>query len=156
MIFIIDINKEKTINYLVSQFRDIVRFLYQWISSDGEVLGYILGIWHVMVCITIFICIVISHTIYPSFWFQLIVFISMLAIWIQHIFLQVCVVFVAEMSLTHNEPPFYTIIRDTTSLNPEECTLYFLLAETIGVGCFFLEILGKISLYIHEYYGVKL
>jgi hypothetical protein len=156
MIFIIDINKEKTINYLVSQFRDIVRFLYQWISSDGEVLGYILGIWHVMVCITIFICILISHTIYPSFWFQLIVFISMLAIWIQHIFLQVCVVFVAETSLTHNEPPFYTIIRDTTSLNPEECALYFLIAETIGVGCFFLEIIGKISLYIHEYYGVKL
>jgi hypothetical protein len=156
MIFIIDIDKEKTINYLVSQFRDVVRFLYQWISSDGEILGYILGIWHVIVCITIFICILISHTIYPSFWFQLIVFISMLAIWIQHIFLQVCVVFVAEMSLTHNEPPFYTIIRDITSLNPEECTLYFLLAETIGVGCFFLEIIGKISLYIHEYYGVKL
>jgi len=156
MIFIIDIDKEKTINYLVSQFRDVVRFLYQWISSDGEVLGYILGIWHVMVCITIFICILISHTIYPSFWFQFIVFISMFTIWIQHIFLQVCVVFVAEMSLTHNEPPFYTIIRDTTTLNPEECTLYFLLAETIGVGCFFLEVIGKISLYIHEYYDVKL
>jgi hypothetical protein len=156
MRFVLDIDKEKIINYLESTFRHLVRFLYQWFSTDGEVLGYILGIWHAMVCITIFICILISHTIYPSFWFQLAVFISMLAIWIQHVFLQVCVVFVAEMSLTNNEPPFYTMLRNITSLNPEECTLYFLLAETIGVGCFFLEIVGKISLYIHEYYGVKL
>ena len=105
MRFIIDFNKEKTIEYLETSFRDLVRFLYQWISTDGEVLGYILGIWHVMVCITIFISIIISHTIYPSFWFQLGVFISMFAIWIQHIFLQVCVVFVAEITLTNNEPP---------------------------------------------------
>lgn len=80
----------------------------------------------------------------------------MFAIWIQHIFLQVCVVFIAEVNLTNNEPPFFTIIRDITSLNLNDYIIHFLVAETIGVGCFFLEILGKISIYIHEYYGVKL
>jgi len=156
MRFVLDIDKEKIISYLESRLRELVRFLFQWISTDGEVLGYILGIWHIMICITIFICIIVSHTVYPSFWFQFGVFISMFTIWVQHIILQVCVVFVAEISLTNNEPPFYTFIRNITSLNPDECAVYFLIAETISVGCFFLEIVGKISVYIHEYYKVKL
>uniref|UniRef100_A0A6C0EPB2 Uncharacterized protein n=1 Tax=viral metagenome TaxID=1070528 RepID=A0A6C0EPB2_9ZZZZ len=156
MRFIIDINKEKIINYLESNFRELVRFLYQWISTDGEVLGYILGIWHLLVCINIFICVLLCHTIYPNFWFQFAVFACMFTIWIQHIFLHVCVVFVAEVNLTNKEPPFYTIIRDITSLNMNDFISHFLVAETIALGCFFLEILGKISLYIHEYYGVKL
>ena len=156
MRFIIDFNKEKTIEYLESYFRDLVRFLYQWISTDGEVLGYILGIWHLLVCITIFICIIISHTIYPKFWFQLAVFICMFSIWIQHVFLKVCVVFVAEMNLTNNEPPFFTIIKNITSINLNDYITHFIVAETVGIGCFFLEILGKISIYIHKYYGAKL
>jgi len=156
MRFIIDFNKEKTIEYLESSFRNLVRFLYQWISTDGEILGYILGIWHLLVCITIGICIIISHTVYPKFWFQFIVFIFMFSIWIQHIFLHVCVVFVAEMNLTNNEPPFFTIIHDITSLNLNDYITHFIVAETVGVGCFFLEILGKISIYIHKYYNIRL
>lgn len=156
MRFILDIDKDKVVSYLESTFRDLVRFLYQWMSSDGEVLGYILGIWHAMVCITIFICILISHTVYPAFWFQVGVFLSLFTIWIQHIFLQVCVVFVAEVSLTNKEPPFYTILRNLTGINPEEYSTNFLLAETVGVGCLFLGILCRISVYLHEYYGIKI
>lgn len=136
--------------------RELVAFLYSWLTTEGEVLGYILGVWHFMGSMTIFTCGIISHTLYPVTWFQLVVFFLLVVIWLQHIFLQVCVFFIAERKLTNKEPPFYEIIRDIFHVEPEQFTIHFVVAETVAVSCFGLELISKLSVLLYEYYDVSL
>jgi hypothetical protein len=143
---------EKSERYL----RELVTFLYSWLSTDGEVLGYILGVWHFVVCITIFVTIIVSHTVYPVWWLQVFSFVCLLLIWLQHVFLQVCIVFIAERKLTNKEPPFYEIIRNIFHINPEQFTLHFVIAESIAVGCFGLELMAKLSVFLYEYYEIEI
>ena len=145
-----------TVEKLENYTRQLISFLYSWISTDGEVLGYILGVVHFVVSITIIAMVIVSHTLYPVFFFQVGVFLCLLLIWLQHIFLKVCISIVAEQKLTNQEPPFYKIIRDVLGISPSEFTTYFVIAETIAVGCFGLEIISKISVYIYEFYGIHL
>jgi hypothetical protein len=136
--------------------RELITFLYSWLTTDGEVLGYILGVCHFVISITISVMVLVSHTIYPIVWFQILVFVLLLFIWIQHVFLKVCISIVAEQKLTQKEPPFFQIIRDILQIQPTEFVNYFLVAETTWVGCFALELLAKLSLFLYEYYGVNL
>ena len=119
-------------------------------------MGYILGVWPFMGSMTIVVCGILSHTWYPVTWFQVLVFACLILIWLQHIFLQVCVFFIAERKLTSKEPPFYEIIRDVLHVEPENFTLHFLVAETVAVGCFSLELISKLSVFLYEYYGVEI
>jgi hypothetical protein len=125
-----------------------VSFLYQWLTTDGEILGYILGIIHITSSIFIFICIIVSHTIYPVFWLQCVIFICLFLIWIQHIVLKVCVVIVAEMNLTQNRSPYYEIMGEFLhkifNIKLTDFITYLIVAETVWVGCFGLEIISKI------------
>ena len=134
--------------------RNIIRFLYGWLTTDGEVLGYILGVVHFVISMTIIAMVIISHTLYPSFIFQVCVFMCLFIIWLQHVVLKVCISIVAEKNFTNHEPPFYKIIRDILGINPSDFTTYFVIAETMAVGCFGLEILGRLSVFIHEFYGI--
>ena len=143
---------EKAERYL----RQAVTFLYSWLSTDGEVLGYILGVCHFVLSGTISVMVVVSHTLYPVAWFQVLIFLLLLLIWAQHVFFKVCISIVAEQKLTNREPPFFQIIRDVLHIQPIEFVNYFLVAETVWVGCFGLELLSKLSVYIHKYYGLEL
>jgi hypothetical protein len=143
---------EKLENYT----RQLISFLYGWISTDGEVLGYILGVVHFVVSMTIIAMVLVSHTVYPAFWFQVGVFVCLLIIWLQHIVLKVCISIVAEQTLTRSEPPFFQIIRSILGISPSEFSTYFVIAETMAVGCFGLEIISNISVYIHDFYGMNL
>jgi hypothetical protein len=143
---------EKAERYL----RQAVTFLYSWLSTDGEVLGYILGVCHFVISATICVMVLICHTLYPVIWFQVLVFVLLLLIWIQHVFFKVCISIVAEQKLTNKEPPFFQIIRDVLHIQPTEFVNYFLVAETVWVGCFAMELLAKLSVYIHKYYGIEL
>ena len=143
---------EKLENYTINT----ISFLYGWISTDGEVLGYILGVIHFVTSTMILMMVVISHTLYPSFWLQLCAFICVFIIWIQHIFLKVCIYIVAERRLTNHEPPFFKIIRDVLGINTDEFISYIVTAETVAVGCLGLEIISKISLYTYHFYGIEI
>jgi len=143
---------EKAEKYL----RELVTFLYSWLSTDGEVLGYILGVCHFVISMTISVMVLAAHTVYPVLWFQILVFGLLLIIWMQHVFFKVCISIVAEQKLTNNEPPFFQIIRDILHIQPTEFVNYFLVAETVWVGCFSLELLSKLSVFLYEYYDVKL
>jgi hypothetical protein len=149
----IEIDKEKIIDFLQTNLKKLVCFLYGWFTTDGEILGYILGIWHIIVCISILICIMLSHTLYPFVWFQVGCFVCLFCIWLQHILLHVCVVFLAEVHLTKKNPPFYDVIENITGIQLEEYKTYFLLIETTAVGCLFLELVGKFSSFIFEWYN---
>ena len=149
----IEIDKEKIIEVLQTNLKKIFCFLYGWFTTDGEILGYILGIWHIMISIALIICIFLSHTFFPYVWFQVGCFICLFCIWLQHILLHVCVVFLAEIDLTKKHPPFYTVVENITGFKLEEYQVYFLLVETTAVGVFFLELIGKFSLFLFEQYN---
>lgn len=149
----IEFNKEKIIQCLQTNIQTLIYVLYGWFTTDGEILGYILGIWHIIISITIFVCILLSHTFFPFVWFQLGCFLCLLCIWIQHVCLHVCVVFLAEFDFTKKHPPFYTVVQHTTGLSLEEYQTPFLLVETTVVCCLFLELLGKFSLFLFELYN---
>ena len=85
--------KQKIIDKLESYVRDVTRFLFQWLSEEGDVLGYVLAIVHTLGTVAIWLCIVLSHTIYIDTWFQIFTFIVLFICWLQHIFLDVCVSF---------------------------------------------------------------
>jgi hypothetical protein len=151
----IDFDKEKTIQCLQTLLKNMICFLYGWFTTDGEILGYILGIWHIIICITIFICVLLSHTFFPNVWFQFGCFVCLFFIWLQHILLHVCVVFVAEIDFTKKNPPFYTLVKNITGIRLEEYQVTFLLVETTAICCLFLELLGKFSLFLFECYNTN-
>lgn len=148
----VDFDREKIIDFFKINIKHITCFLYSWFTRDGEVLGHILAVWHIMLTISLLTCILLSHTLYPFVWFQFGCFICLFCIWIQHIFLHVCVVINAESDFTNKKAPFYTILHAFTNFNFEEHGTYVLLVETTAVGCFFLELVGKFSLYIFDCY----
>jgi hypothetical protein len=148
MQIIVDVNREAIIEKMALFLNNTVSFLYQWLTTDGEILGYILGTIHITSSIFIFICIIVSHTIYPVFWLQCVIFICLFLIWIQHIVLKVCVVIVAEMNLTQNRSPYYEIMGEFLhkifNIKLTDFITYLIVAETVWVGCFGLEIISKI------------
>jgi hypothetical protein len=159
MRFIVDIDKEKTINYLETKLRKLISFLYSWITHDGEILGYILGVLHFMISIVIFILLFISHTLYPALWLQGVTLFCMALIWFQHVILKVCISIVAEEKLTNGRAPFFGIVNDISNVFRIPLDRFIenlLVAETISVACFTLAFIGRISLNIREYYGIIL
>lgn len=97
--------KRKIIDNLESWVRNITTFLFQWLSKDGEVLGYILAVFHTLGTVLVWVCLFLSHTIYPILWFQVSTFIMLFIIWTQHAILNVCIISVAESVFTSSEPP---------------------------------------------------
>jgi hypothetical protein len=148
MQIIIDVNRKAIIEKMALFLNNMVSFLYQWLTTDGEVLGYILGTIHIILSIFIFICVIVSHTIYPFFWFQCLIFICLFLIWVQHVVLKVCVVIVAEMDLTKTHSPYYEIIGEVLhkffNIKLIDFITYLIVAETVWVGCFGLELISKI------------
>lgn len=149
MRILIDVNKEYIIEKIALFLIKTVSFLYRWLTTDGEVLGYILGTIHVFLSIFILVCVFVSHTIYPVFWFQCFVFMWLFLIWIQHVVLKVCVVIVAEKGLTQHQSPYYEImgefLKKLFNVELNDFITYLLVAETVAVACFGLEIISKIS-----------
>lgn len=147
---------EKIKDYLEKRIIFLLKILYSWMTKDLEVLGYILGVIHVTVCISIILMVIISHTLYPAFWLQCLMFVIAFSIWLQHIFLKICVVFAAEYNLTKNDPPFYTLIKFFTNLDPQDWTVHFMVAETMAVGMLALSLMSRISLMIHQIYKIEI
>uniref|UniRef100_A0A6C0JSG1 Uncharacterized protein n=1 Tax=viral metagenome TaxID=1070528 RepID=A0A6C0JSG1_9ZZZZ len=159
MRFILDIDKEKVVNYLESNLRFLVSFLFQWISTDGEVIGYVLGVIHFMISVIIVILLFVSHTIYPALWLQGSVLLCLIIIWFQHIILKVCISIVAEEKLTNGKSPFFQLVNDISRLFDIPLDRFIeniLIAETISIASFTMAFIGRISLYAHEYYGINL
>ena len=125
-------------------------------TNELEPLGYILGVIHLAVCVTIILMIIVSHTIYPALWLQSVMFVIVFIIWIQHIFLKICVVFAAEYVLTKSDSPFYILVNFFTSLNPQDWTIHFMVAETTAVCMLALSLISRFSLSIHEFYKIEL
>jgi hypothetical protein len=125
---------------------------YSWFSTKGEILGYILAVFHFIISAGLITLIVVSHTIYPSVWLKLFVFICLFLIWLQHVVLDICIVTVWESQLTTGGiTPFHRIVKDVFSmfnLTLDDYDTYLIITETIAVGCFALELISHLSVHI--------
>lgn len=143
---VLDINKDAIIEFLKYSIVKSIQFFYRWLTTDGEVLGYILSIFHMTISFAVFAMIIVSHTLVPSFKFQLFTFLILLAIWLHHIFLNVCIYIVAEKDLTKTISPYSELLKTLLinyNISPNNFVTYFILIETVGVGCFALEITSR-------------
>ena len=138
-------NKETIILSSTDFLKSAIRYIYKWLTTDGEALGYILGHIHFMLFILLILCVLISHTLYPNFWFQLLIFCIIFIIWLQHIFLKVCVSIVAEKELTNNKSPFHELLETMFGISTDDFINYFIVAETFSLGFLGLELIARIS-----------
>ena len=138
-----------------SYIRKTIRFLYGWLSTDGEVLGYILGVIHVIFGITLPAMVIVSHTIYPALWLQFVVFIILLLVWLHHIFLRVRIIIVSERNLTQKESPYFRIFQDLTGVDGESMVNYLAVFETAAILCLALELVSKFSIMTYRSYGIR-
>jgi hypothetical protein len=154
MRLIIDFNKEYVIEKVKTWIITLITFVYGWFTHEGEVLGYILGVFHITISITIGIFIILSHTIYPEFYLQLGVFLCLLVIWIQHLIFNICIVIVAEQGLTKNESPYTEFVKtflDYLKIDINQFPIYFMITETIAVFLLGLEIISRCSFYLQRF-----
>jgi hypothetical protein len=83
----------------------------------------------------------------------------MVLVWVQHIFLNVCIFTVAELSLSLIPPSniylakFYSFFLGT---NLSDALTRLVMAETIGIVCFGLELLSLICEYLYNLYNIQL
>jgi hypothetical protein len=153
-------NREEIISFLERNIRIIVTFLFQWISTDGEVIAYILAVIHILLVVGSTISMIIAHTLYPAFWFQCCITAILIVVWLQHIVLKVCVLTVSEEKLHKSFAPsipyismFWSYVFNT-DLNSALTTL--VIAETVAVGCFSLQLVGRCTSYVYQSYNIEL
>ena len=151
--------KEEVIRFLKEWMISAVTFLYKWLTTDAEILGYILAVLHVLISFTLMLCVGLAHTVYPSWEFKLGCYICMILVWLQHIFLNVCIFTVAELSLSLVPPSniylsyFYSKILGTSL---SEAMTRLVMGETIAVSCFTLELLSILMKHIYSLYDIQL
>lgn len=125
---------------------------YSWFFTKGEILGYILAVFHFIISAGLVTLLVISHTIYPSVWLKLFVFVCLFLIWLQHVVLDICIVTVWESQLTTGETtPFHRIIKDVLAmfnLTLADYDAYLIITESVAVGCFALELISHLCEYL--------
>ena len=125
---------------------------YSWFFTKGEILGYILAVFHFVISAGLVTLIIISHTIYPSVWLKLFIFVCLFLIWLQHVVLDICIVTVWEKQLTTGEiTPFHRIVKDILSifnLTLADYDSYLIITESVAVGCFGLELISHLSEYL--------
>jgi hypothetical protein len=151
--------KKDIINYLEEGLRLGLSYLYFWLTNDGEALGYILGIIHVMLVVTLALAGIYCHTIFPALWFKVFVFAWMFVTCLQHVFLRVCIFTLAEEKFTNMVPPsnifIFYIIKKVLNINVPDILTTFVLCETIVVSCFALELISYVAVYIYSICGIE-
>ena len=148
--------RDKWIESLKNGLIKLIKTIYGWISKDDEFLGHVLASSHFIISATFYLLLVACHVIYPSLYFQIFVFICVVIIWLQHVFLRVCISVVAEKELTKLHAPsipLFEIVLKYFNLTFENFTNYFLTAETVCVGMFGLEIMSRIGILLYDLYN---
>jgi hypothetical protein len=152
---VVDLEYGPIIQKLEQYTRKGIEFLYGWITTDGEILGYILGVLHFTIVTGLIVAFIVSHTVYPVFWFHCVLYAILVIIWLQHIFLKACFLMVAEKNLTKTVSPFYNLSKDLIGVSSDDVITYFIIAETTAVVFIGFEIISKIAVHVYAMYGIK-
>jgi len=148
--------REEFIVWADAHIRSFIRFVFQWISTDAEVLGYILAVLHILIVIGSSTSFLLAYTLYPTFWFQTFVLAGLILVWSQHIFLGGCILTISEEKFTNSYAPSIPYIKKIWSyiFNTElqYALIQLVFAETIVVGCFTLQFIGRCSYLLNKKY----
>ena len=142
--------------YLTNKLETCVRYVYARIAENDETLGQILFTTHVFSILLVFILVIVSHTIYPVIWFQVLVFLIVLIVWCQHIFLHTCICSLLELKLLGKEA--YLAIDCILQLfkipvsNKARMGITLMLS-TAGVFFLGLELIARSVMYGRDLYG---
>ena len=151
-------NRSTIRNKLVDILEVFLRTTYGWLSTNDEALGKITYNIHLFVLFTVFVLILVSHTIYPVLWFQVVVFILVFVIWIQHVVLHFCMCTSLEIRLIGKDAPIvidHLLNFFEIPVSRDSRIGVTILITTLMAGFLGLEILGKLVLLLRQYYGAS-
>jgi hypothetical protein len=136
-----------------------LRFVYKWITDKDEILGEIIYVLHMFGFWTLMTLVVLSHTVYPIFWFQLMIFVFICIIWVQHIILQTCVLTSIERRLLG--PNSHTMIDSLLTIfnvpvQKETRMGVTLMLSTVGVMFLGLELVARCVMYGRSVVGASM
>jgi hypothetical protein len=150
--YIMKLVVEFSSEYFLKKISEIGYTFYSWFFTKGEILGYILAVFHFIISAGLVTLLIISHTLYPSVWLKLFVFICLFLIWLQHVVLDICIVTVWESQLTTGEiTPFHRIVKDVLAmfnLSLKDYDAYLIITESVAVGCFALELISHLAVHL--------
>jgi len=92
----------------------------------------------------------------PCFWFQCLSFGIVLLVWLQHVFLRVCIIIVAEKNFTKGGSPYFRMFKDTTGIDGEVLVDYLVVFETGALVGLTMGLLRQMSVFIYEFYGIEI
>ena len=131
--------------YAVDWTEWLVHIILFW-ESDNKKKGRILRAVHNAGVYALLTLIIVSHVIYPAFWFQSIVFGFCLLVWIQHILTNGCVISKVEQRLLEDEnsflDPYLELLNVKTDNDSKPGIL--ILISTVVMGCLGLEWLARV------------
>lgn len=105
------------------------------------------------------VLVVISHTVYPVFWFQVVIFSFIFLIWIQHMILRICVLTSIERRLLG--PESHTMIDSLLNIfkipvQKETRMGVTLMLSTVGVLFLGLELVARSIMYGRQMIGASM
>ena len=159
MILTITLDKSDIQERIEIFFTELLRYVYGWLSTDGEVIGTIVGVYHVLLAVSVPILAFISHTIYPCIWLKLYVFCNLCAVFLQHVCFNICIMIPMEERLTNRKTMFYPVLERLLkpfNITVTEFVTYIVIAEGFTTLCFGLELLSHVSRFVYTYYGIDI
>jgi len=141
---------KETLVFLLEKF---MRYFYGWLAENDEMLGRIVYVLHIFVFNMVAVLIIVSHTIYPVFWFQVFVFLIVFVAWVQHVILRTCICTSLERKLIGKSAPISVdIILETLKIpaSTESRMGVTLLISSLTVFFLGLELLSRISMNLRE------
>lgn len=133
-----------------------LRLGYRWITDNDAVLGKILYTLHLLALLVIIIMVFVSHVIYPVIWLQILVFIVVLIIWLQHILLHSCVCSSLERKLMGGDDRLaidnlLELLRIPITKQSRMGVTF--LVSSLAVLFLGLELTARGVMYVRQYYG---
>jgi hypothetical protein len=159
MILTLHLDKQHIQESLELFFTQLICYVYSWLSNDGEVIGYIIGVFHILIAASVSLILFISHTVYPNFWLKLFNFICLFFIFMQHVIFNICLLIPMEERLTKQQTIFYPLLEKVlgpTGINVNQFITYLVISEGTAVVCFGLELLSHVSRFVYNYYGIDI
>jgi hypothetical protein len=143
---------------IVDNLENWFRFTYNWITDKDEILGEIVYVLHLFGFWTLVVLIVLSHTIYPLFWFQVLIFLFVCTVWIQHIILRTCILTSIERRLLG--PECHTMIDSLLNMfnipvQKETRMGVTLILSSTGVMFLGLELIARGSMCLRQVLGAS-
>lgn len=111
-----------------------------WEKDDARKGRILRGVHHAL-AITMILMIILSHTLFRSFWLQTIVLIVLMYAWIHHMIVGDCVVSRIENKLLNDEASFWDAWIEFFGIKPtpEIARIVLLTMSTTGFACLSLE-----------------